>query len=478
MKKSEYADYDALGLKQLLDNGDITAQELNSVALDAIEKLNPTLNFLVELLPEESRRALVSGNSQFPFSGIPFLMKDSNGMAGQSLQCGMPLLKGLKVKEDLEISLRIKSAGLVTLGGSTITELIDGSSPLYGPVANPWDLGYSAGFSSSGSAAAVAAGVVPMAHSSDAAGSIRLPAHCCGVFGFMPSRGRTPVGPGYYGGRFGSLRHHVITRSVRDSAAMLDHLSGPEEGALFHLPAPARSFVDEMTVASGQMKIAFTTTSPSGEPVAPECIEAVEKAIKLCEEMGHEVENATPYYDWEVFCSAVSDQLCFGSDIDIEEIAGQLGREVDDKMMAHSSLLMLEYKRGLSNKKVSASSNQLHHICADVETFFSDIDILISPVALTPAPELGLLDSNAPEITSFSKWMGRILGEFAAFTPIYNFTGQPAMSVPLYHSKQGLPVGVQCAAKIGNETALIRLASQFEKVCPWIDRKPPISIYS
>jgi len=226
------------------------------------------------------------------------------------------------------------------------------------------------------------------------------------------------------------------------------------------------------------MKIAFTTTSPSGEPVAPECIEAVEKAIKLCEEMGHEVENATPYYDWEVFCSAVSDQLCFGSDIDIEEIAGQLGREVDDKMMAHSSLLMLEYKRGLSNKKVSASSNQLHHICADVETFFSDIDILISPVALTPAPELGLLDSNAPEITSFSKWMGRILGEFAAFTPIYNFTGQPAMSVPLYHSKQGLPVGVQCAAKIGNETALIRLASQFEKVCPWIDRKPPISIYS
>ena len=476
MRNDEYASYDALGLKALLDAGEVSAKELHDTAVAAIESLNPQLNFLVESTAQEAERALANLNPQAPFAGVPFLLKDGVGMTGLSAAWGSRLAAGLQSKKDSELVKRLKHSGVVIVGTTNIPEFANAyttESIMYGPARNPWNLNYSTGGSSGGASCAVAAGVVPMAQSSDGAGSIRVPAHCCGVFGLMPSRGRNPCGPDDYGTNFGILRQHVTTRSVRDSAAMLDCLQGQELGALFRTGSPKRPFIEEVGADPGCLRIAFSITSPSGEPVHPDCVAAVEKAVQLCCDLGHHVEEAEPAYNWEQFLEAFTTHWAFNS-LYIESIARETVRKIDLDTVEHSTLLMLQRGKSLTTEKLYEMFSQLHGINHSVEKFFVDWDILITPVCLTPAPPLGKINSNSADVTSVGQWSNLAFSKFSPFAPVFNSNGQPSVSVPLCQSTDNLPVGIQCTARFEDEATLIRLASQLEQACPWKNRKPGI----
>ncbi len=474
LRFDEYASYDALGLKTLLDTGEISAKELHDIAVNAIEVLNPTLNFLAEASPAEARKALSCIDYEAPFAGIPFLMKDSAGMVGMSSACASRLNQGLKCEKDSELVRRLKRTGVVILGTTNVPEYASNfttESLVYGPARNPWNLEHSTGGSSGGASSAVAAGVVPMAQSSDGAGSIRVPAHCCGVFGLMPSRGRNPVGPSSYGSGFGITRQHVTTRSVRDSAAMLDQLHGSETGSLYRISSPERPFLNEVGTAPGHLNIAFSTASPSGEQVDSECVAAVEKAARLCRDLGHNVEEAYPSYSWEQFIQGFVVLWTFNFNL-IERQARLAGLKIGPETLEKSSLLALKKAKSMSPEQLALVNSQIHNISRQVDSFFERYDVFISPPSLKAAPLLGVLDSNAEDLTSYDMWFDRIISKFAAFTPVFNTSGHPAMSVPLYQSKAGLPIGIHCAARVGEEATLISLASQFERACPWSGRKP------
>lgn len=472
MRVLEYAKYDALGLKQLLDAGELSPKELLETALHATETLNPRLNVLSILSPELAAQSLASNTPHARFAGVPFLMKEGAGIAGLASRGGSRLIEGLTCEQDSELVRRLKRSGVITFGCTNVPEFGNATtteSVLFGPARNPWNLNHSVGGSSGGAASAVAAGIVPMAHGSDGAGSIRVPAHCCGVFGLMPSRGRTPCAD--YGGSFGIIRQHVITRTVRDCAAMLDELHGPQAGALFRVDRPTRPFLEEVDDTHRQLKIAVSTASPSGRSTHPDCIAAVENAARICGDLGHHVEYAAPEYHWETFVQAFADNWCFNFNF-VRTLARQLGRQIGPDSLERSTLLTVERCRSLSSAQLYAAFSRLHAISLDVEMFFSNWDVFLSPVCLTPAPLLGVIDSNSEKLTSFAMWIDNFISNFAAFTPIFNVSGQPAVSVPLSQSADGLPIGVQCAARVGDEATLFQLAAQFEQACPWMNRKP------
>ncbi|PHZ85482.1 amidase [Paremcibacter congregatus] len=476
MKPEEYAAYDALDLKMLLDNGEISALELHEVAMAAIEALNPKLNFLTSFSPEEAERALAQINAQAAFAGIPFLVKGGVGMSGQPAVPSCRLGDGLICQEDSELVRRLKRTGVVTLGSTNIPELCNSfttESISSGPCRNPWNIEHSSGGSSGGSSAAVAAGIVPMAQSGDGAGSIRVPAHFCGVFGLAASRGRNPIGPYGHPDIFGLLRKHVTTRSVRDSAAMLDQLHGPEIGAFHQSRPPQRPFLEEVSADPGNLRIAFSTASPSGHPLHPECATAVSNAAHLCEALGHNVEETAFVYDWDIFLKGFYDYWAFGLGGGVKGLEQVSGKKAGPDNLERSAFLMFEHFKGLTSERINQVIAELYAINERVGRFFEQWDVLITPVALTPTPKLGLFNDTAEGFYSIEQ----MLSEQAPFTAIFNVSGQPSMSVPLYQSAEGLPIGVLCTAPIGNEAALIRLAAQFEQACPWIQRRPPVSLY-
>jgi amidase len=477
MKPEEYASYDALGLRKLLEAGEVGPGELHDAAVASIERLNPVLNFLTSTSPDEAAKALADLDLQAPFAGLPFLMKEGVGMAGQAAFPCCRLSDGMVCESDSEFVRRLKRTGVVTLGSTNAPELANSfttESILKGPARNPWNIGFSTGGSSGGAAAAVAAGVVPVAQGGDGAGSIRVPAHCCGVFGLTPSRGRNPVGPNWYGGIFGIGRKHVLTRSVRDSAAMLDQLHGPEAGALHRAHPPARPFLKEIGSEFKRLRVAFSTRSPSGHRVDPACIQAVTAAARLCEKLGHEVGETSPTYDWDRFLSAFYDYWAFGYAPGIARAQQATGRSVGPANLEKVTLALVDRAAALTPERINQFITELFVISRDIEPFFGHWDVLMTPVCLSPAPPLGILDDLSADVFTFD----RMLSEFAPYTAIFNISGQPSMSVPLYQSKEGLPIGVLCTARIYDEATLIQLAAQFEEACPWIDRRPPVGVRS
>ncbi|MFO1393368.1 MAG: amidase family protein [Steroidobacteraceae bacterium] len=473
---SEYAAHDALGLMDLLRRGEVTAHELHACALAAIEALNPRLNFLVSRAEDDAALALASLRPDAPFAGLPFLVKEGVGMKGQPAVLASRLAPDLLANTDGELVVRLRRAGVVILGSTTAPEF--GNAPtteplLHGPVRNPWNPEHMAGGSSGGASAAVAAGVVPVAQSSDGGGSIRTPAHCCGVFGLKPTRGRTPQGPKSFGGIFGLGTPHVTTRSVRDCAAFLDELLGDEPGALYRIGRPARPFLGEVGAGPGRLRIAFSTTSPSGVPIDEDCRTATEDAARLCADLGHDVAEAAPPYDWERFRAAFVDVWCANFPHAVAALEAATGRKAGPDTLETANLATLAHGRALTMEQLGRSAMQLFQLARDVEAFFQDWDVLVSPVNLTPAPRLGVIDANGTH-QSMREWFDAAIGHFAAFVPIFNATGQPAMSVPLGMSRNGLPVGVQFAARVGDEATLFRLAAQLESARPWHDRRPPL----
>ena len=444
---------------------------------------------------DRARAAVAAGLPDGPFRGVPFLLKDIMGdHAGvPSTRCSR-FLKDYRPDHDSEIVKRHKAAGLVILGKTNAPEfgLLPVTEPeLFGPTRTPWDLTRTSGGSSGGSAAAVATRMVPLAHGNDGGGSIRIPAACCGLFGLKPTRGRTPVGPDIAEGWQGLAVNHVLTRSVRDSAAMLDATAGPDVGAPYYPVPPARPFLEEVGSDPGRLRIAFTSEPLLPGQVHPDCAAAVRDAARLCEGLGHQVVEATPRIDGQAFARAFLTMVCAETRAgvaDAERLTGRKATAAGFEPQTWSlALLGDQFHAG----DLAAAVELIKMTGRDVGRFFEDYDILLTPTLAMPPVKIGALQPKAKDLTAMKVLgrlnAGRLLRIFAdidalaaetfafiPFPPLFNATGQPAMSVPLVWNEEGLPIGMHFVGRYGDEATLLRLAAQLEQARPWAERVPPV----
>jgi len=469
----QVADRDGLGLAELVRCREVSASELLEAAIARAEKRNPELNALVCRLYDQARAAIAAGLPDGPFTGVPYLLKDLGAhYEGAVTSFGSALFKDFVVDHDSELTARLKRAGLVIFGKTNTPELGLAASTeprLHGPTRNPWNLAHSAGGSSGGSAAAVAAGIAPMAHATDGGGSIRIPASCCGLFGLKPTRARNPMGPDAGEGWGGASVGHAVTRTVRDSAALLDATSGPDIGDPYWAPPPARPFLEEVGRAPGILRIALATRPWNGEPVDAECAEAAVAAARLCEGLGHHVEEASPEIDASALGQARLIVISGNIRATLEARAAALGRPLDP-----ADVERMTWLRAIDGDKARAadyarSIGVMHRIGRVVARFFTRYDILLTPTMCRPPLPLGVLDMMTEDVEAYTR---AILGAIG-FTSLFNSAGNPAMSVPLGWTRAGLPIGVQFAAPFGDEARLFRLGSQLEAAQPWISRRPP-----
>jgi Asp-tRNA(Asn)/Glu-tRNA(Gln) amidotransferase A subunit family amidase len=466
------ATHDGLGLALLVRRGEVTAQELLAAAIARIEAVNPALNAVVAKLYDQAAAALAAGLPDGPFAGVPFLLKDLGGaQAGVPMTGGSRFFKDYLPPVDSELVRRYKQAGLVILGRTNTPEcgLAATTEPvLFGACRNPWDLTRTPGGSSGGAAAAVAAGCVPLAHASDGGGSIRIPASCCGLFGLKVSRGRMTLAP-YLGESIaGCSVEHVVSRSVRDSAAALDATAGPAPGDPYQAPPPARPFLAEVGAAPGRLRIALLTRPFNGGPIAAACAQAAEAAARLCAELGHDVEEASPSFDAAALDEAFRQLFAVGASANILQRAQALGRVPDADGFERVTLATLAQAAALSATDYVLVLNRLHGISRQIAAFFETYDVLLTPTLAEPPVPLGTIDMMSTDIEAFAAQLWR----FTPFTYPFNVTGQPAMSVPLAWNA-GLPIGVQFVGRYGDEAGLFRLAAQLEQAAPWAGRRPP-----
>jgi amidase len=473
MNWEEFERYDGLGLASLVRRREISAAELLEVAIARVEERNPRLNAVVSRLYDEARAAIAAGLPAGPFTGVPYLLKDLGVLyAGAVTTSGSAFFADSVADHDSEITARLKRAGLVIFGKTNTPELGLATSTeprLFGPTRNPWNLAYSAGGSSGGAAAAVAAGMVPMAHATDGGGSIRIPASCCGLFGLKPTRARNPMGPDVGEGWSGCSVGHAITRSVRDSAALLDATSGPDVGDPYWAPPPALPFLEEVGAEPGPLRIALATRPWSDRPVHPDCIAAAEAAARLCEQLGHHVEEATPAVDAAALRVAM--RVIAGANVRmlLDRRAATLGRELTADDVEKITWSLATEGLEATAADYARSILVLHRTGRAVGRFFTRYDLLLTPTMCQPPYPLGVQDMMTDDLEAFAA----ALHSSIAFTSLFNASGNPAMSVPLHWSEAGLPIGVQFAAPFGDEATLFRLAAQLEAARPWADRRPP-----
>ena len=490
----DYDRYDALGLAELVRKKETTPAELLEAAIARAEAVNPKLNAIIIPMHDIARKR-AQEKLEGPFAGVPFLTKDLfQEYAGVRTAYGCKALKAANftAAEHSEITARWLKAGTVIFGRTNTPEF--GAKGItepdaWGATRNPWNLDHTPGGSSGGSAASVAAGIVPMAGGNDGGGSIRLPAGHCGLFGLKPGRGRTPWGPAYGELMHGAAMNHVLTRSVRDSAAMLDATHGPEIGSLYRIEPPERPYLEEVSREPGKLKIGFTARSPIGTEVHPEAVKAVEDAAKLLESLGHHVEQAEPKVDgmqlaqdfivmWFANCAATVEQ------IKRQTGCGNSGFELDTLAMVafgHASRAS-EYVEGYM--RWNDYSRQLGE-------FHQKYDLFMTPTMALPPAKVGEIATPAWQHFAMKILMGLGLSrvilksgmieqmvrenlKWVPFTQIGNLTGVPAMSVPLHWTAHGLPMGVHFVAPHSGEGMLFRLAGQLEKAKPWFDKRPPL----
>jgi amidase len=465
---------DALGQADLVRRKAIAPLELVDAAIDRIERVNPTLNAVIHRTYERARQAARAPIAGDPFAGVPFLLKDFLAeQAGEPLTEGTAFLDGYVPAEDSELVARYRRAGLIIVGKTNTPELAVGPTTeprLAGPTRNPWDPTRTPGGSSGGAAAAVAAGMVPMAHGNDAGGSIRTPAACCGVFGLKPTRGRNPLGPHYGDIMSGLVVEHALTRSVRDSAALLDATSGGAPGDPYCAPPPARPFLQEVGAPAGRLRIAWSTRTPLGAEVHPDCAEAVRDAAKLCVELGHEVVEAAPAVDGELVWRSFTTVLAAGFAWAVDDWARRLGRQPTADRFEPFVWAFTERGRQTSASGYLLAVQDLQRISRQIAGFFAGHDVWLTPTLGAPPVPLGTFGYAGGDPFE----VRRRMAAFSPFASIANVTGQPAMSVPTYWTAAGLPVGTHYAARFGDEATLFRLAAQLEAARPWSRRRPPV----
>jgi amidase len=492
---AEYHRYDGLGLAELVKRKEVTPAELCEEAIARIEKVNPRLNAVVTPMFEIGRELAHRIDPESPFAGVPFLLKDLlHDYAGVPQKRGSKAYRDNVSSQDSELVTRFKRSGLVTLGKTNIPEFgLMGvtESELHGPARNPWDTNRTPGGSSGGSAAAVAGGMVPLASGTDGGGSIRIPASCCGLFGLKVSRGRTPTGPEHGAIWQGAVVDHVITRSVRDSAAVLDTTQGAETGSPYIIAPPERPYLKEIQQAPISLRIAVSTRSPIDTPVHPECQKAVDQTARLLEQLGHHVEEAEPTLDGHALAQSFM-ALYFGEvAADLEELRSHLGRKAKP-----SEVEPLTWMLGLLGRTYSAGyfvsmRREWDKAARVMGRFHETYDLYLTPTLAYPPVNIGELQPKPVEkilirivnslgLGGLVKASG-VVDKLAVdnmskvpFTELANFTGQPAMSIPLYWTPEGLPCGSHFMAPFGDEATLFRLAAQLEAAQPWFDRQPPV----
>ncbi len=490
---SEYDQFDGLGLAELVRNKQISPIELVEEAIQRIEQHNPKLNAVIYKMYDQARQAAQSPLPEGPFQGVPFLVKDLiSTIAGIPTGSGNRLLKDIPAQIDSELIKRFKAAGVVILGKTNTPEF--GITPYtepecYGPTHNPWDLERTPGGSSGGSAAAVAARLVPMASGGDGGGSIRIPSSCCGIFGFKPSRGRVPSGPVIGEAWRGFTTEHVLTRSVRDSAAMLDAINGADPGAPYLPPPQERPFLDETKLAPPKLRIAFTSQPFLGNYVDEECKRGLEKTVQLLESLGHELYEDAPVFDYQAFALDFLKIIMAETAADIEWAAGKAGRKPSPADFEPSTYSLGLLGKVFSSGDYASAARNLQMAGRKIGQFFERYDILLTPTLAEPPVKIGSLQPPSSELAAMKAinalnagWLIKAMGmveplakkvfSFMPYTPLFNVTGQPSMSVPLHWTSTGLPVGMHFIAGLGEDAVLFRLAAQLEQAQPWAHKAP------
>lgn len=476
MQLSEYCRYDATGLAELVRSGKVTPAELIDCADRAIAAVNPQINAVIGRL--DAGEQLAAAPRDGAFYGVPFLIKDLIIQAkGVPCDMGSRLVRGAYVAPaDSALMSRYRASGLVTLGRTNAPEFgfnANTEPVVYGSTRNPWNLAHSAGGSSGGSGAAVAAGIVPAAHANDGGGSIRIPAGNCGLVGLKPSRGRVSFAPDYADPLHGMGVEHVVCRTIRDCAALLDAVEGPEPGDSFVIERPKQRYAQVIARPPGRLRIAFSAAPDElGAPPDPESVQALEVVAKRCSELGHSVEVAKPQYDSDAFHRA--NRVFWGSftAAGVAGVAQMLNREPAPENLEACIWAFYQYGLKLSALDIESAMALRNAVCRQVGAFYAQYDVLLTLTTSVPAPKLGVLNCNDPTLDA-DGWY-RHLFRYVTHTALYNMTGQPAISLPLAHSKAGLPIGIQAVGRFGTEDVLLALAAQLEEAMPWVGRIAPI----
>ena len=458
--------HDTIGLAQLVADGEVSSLELVDASIARIEARNPTLNAVVAKRYEEAR-AEAASPVDGPLSGVPFLVKDLNcDVAGLPSTKGSRLFADVIATEDSELTRRFKAAGLVILGNTNTPEFgkCPSTEPLiFGPAHNPWRTTHSTGGSSGGSAAAVSSGMVTAAHANDGGGSIRIPASECGLFGLKPTRGRTPTWPGGAAFSYPMGIAHAVTRTVRDSAAILDAISGPLAGDPYPSPpAPeAGSFLAAIERPPARLRIGFSTQSPTGRPIDPAIVDAIERFAVLLESLGHEVVESSPQWDISMPANSLTTVMGVSTAKTIEDRLAQLGRPLRDDDLEPFTAFLHERVLSTTGIELSTALQQIEFVSRDIARWYATHDLWLTATLPIPVPELGVLDTTNIEA------MFTHAGRFSELTAVFNVTGQPAMSVPGSFDADGLPVGIQLVGRHCSEETLLQVAAQIEQAQPW-----------
>ena len=490
----EYQRYDALGLAQLVNDGDASPEQLLNAAIKRAEEVNPAINAIITPLYDHARQQIKDGLPDGPFKGVPFLLKDLlAALQDTPLSSGSNAMKGVISPTDSELVKRFKQAGLVIFGKTNTPELglMGVTEPkAFGPARNPWNTDHTPGGSSGGSAAAVAAGILPMASAGDGGGSIRIPAACCGLFGLKPSRGLVPTGP--YASDYweGAATEHVISRSVRDSAAMLDAIAGADGSTPYPVHI-AGHYLDSLQQPLRKLRIGYTCRSFIGREVSPEAEQAVSHSVDVLTALGHECEPVTLALDGEALADSYL-TLYFGQvAADIDFMAAQLNSRASNLDIEDTTKLL-----GFLGKTISAgdyvnAKRRWNQLAQSMHMFHQKYDLLLTPVLASEPVPVGFFDPKPAEAVAMKVINGLGLHklllksgqvkkmaldnlEKLPFTQLANMTGQPAMSVPLYWSGNGLPLGSQFIAPMGDDSTLLQLAAQLEESSPWFHRRPAL----
>ncbi len=473
MAFTEYADYDGLGLAALIRKGEVSAAEVTEAAIARIERHDGTLNAVVHKAYDEARATAAAGPADGPFHGVPFLIKDlSMPVKGWPRTSGSLFAQVPADAQDAELVRRYRAAGVVLLGKTNTPEFgIPGvtDSARLGPCRNPWNPDHTPGGSSGGSAAAVAAGMVPLAHASDGLGSIRIPAACCGLVGMKITRDRTPLGEPS-DGALGFSVHHVVSRTVRDSAAMLDATGYPQAGDPFQPPAKAGSYLEETARSPGKLRIAWSAETPAGRPIPDEMMAALTRTVDLLKGLGHEVFERNLDIDWRLLYRAQG--LASASNLagTITRWIERLGREPQPGELGPLAQRGYDAGRRITGQQAFWAFQQLRLMNRQMLAAFEDFDVRLTPVMSTPAPRVDWLDPTMADTEEFDRRQAATYGT----TPPANFTGQPSLSLPLWQSDTDLPIGMMFTGRFADEATLFRLAGQLEKEQPWKARRPPI----
>lgn len=466
---------DASEMAERVSSGEVTPDDLLDEAVARVASLDPALGAVVLVQEEEARRAIRAGLPPGPLRGVPFLLKDLGAEAvGFPSHSGSRLWSHSEWPVDSEIVARLRRAGLVIFGRTTAPE--GGIGPateavVYGrPTRNPWDLARTPGGSSGGAGAAVAAGIVPAAHGSDGGGSIRIPASNCGLFGFKASRARFPDGP-YAGEGWGGMAiDGFLTRSVRDSATLMDACQGPDRGAPYHAPPLGAGYMAAISRPPRRLRVGACETTFTGATVHADCVEAVRKAVRLLEELGHHVEPRRPDADHEGMIRAWVDIVACGT---AQSIRGALAGRDPEGLVEPVSLGAMEHAATLSGEDYVAAIGRIHAYGRAMAAAFEGIDVLLSPVMAEPPALVGRFGHANPDYVDYRLGPEGVWS-YSPFCTTFNASGQPAASLPLHWTAGGLPVGVQVAAAMGDDETLIALCREVEMALPWAHRHPSL----